>query len=218
MQFSDYFLDTFIAPELSKFTVAEIPDLSEIGDETHVWIRNYMLSTATGLASPDWAGRPLYYNFLRKTQGALGEYSLARRGTLRFLDARDLYTVYIDAINHWESTLSLAWQASCLFVTNPLVRNTKQKLKIFDTRDDSPFERLDCLYGRTKHIEKAVRTDGQMPDLGTLPVWLTNDGLKATDKLLTFAELAKILTDLAARADALQDPLTAREKLAILPQ
>jgi hypothetical protein len=54
---------------------------------------------------------------------------------------------------------------------------------------------------------------GQLPPDGTIPVWLTNDGLQAVDGKLTFAEIAEILVDLAKWADAARDPLTMRETI-----
>lgn len=78
--------------------------------------------------------------------------------------------------------------------------------------DGSGIQRLNLLYNRTKHLESAINS-GQLPPDGTLPVWLTNDGLRAVDAELTFAELAEILTDLAKWADAAQDPLTMRETI-----
>ena len=68
------------------------------------------------------------------------------------------------------------------------------------------------LYGRTKHLEKAINS-GQLPPYGALPVWLSNDGLRAVDAELSYAEMAEILTDLAKWADAAQDPLTMRETI-----
>jgi hypothetical protein len=67
--------------------------------------------------------------------------------------------------------------------------------------DGSVFERLNLLYGRTKHPEKAINS-GQLPPCGTLPVWLTNPGLCAVDAELTFTEMAEFLTHPAKWADA----------------
>jgi hypothetical protein len=78
--------------------------------------------------------------------------------------------------------------------------------------DGSVIQRLNLLYNRTKHLETAINS-GQLPPDGTLPVWLTNDGLQAVDAELTFTELAGILTDLAKWADAAQNPLTMRETI-----
>lgn len=47
-------------------------------------------------------------------------------------------------------------------------------------------------------------------------MWLTNDGLKSTDTLLTFGEAGEVLKFIARLADAVQDPLEAKRKLSRL--
>ena len=85
--------------------------------------------------------------------------------------------------------------------------------KILFVKDDgSILQRLNLLYNRSKHIESAIKSS-QLPPNGTLPVWLTNEGLEATDAKLTFEEMADILSDLAKWADAVQDPLTMQETI-----
>lgn len=80
---------------------------------------------------------------------------------------------YLAAMTHWEVFLSQAYQAHCLL-------DMGQK-NMFTRGDGSVLERLSLLYGRAKHVEKAVTTAGQLRESGTLPVWLTNDGLRSTD-------------------------------------
>lgn len=74
------------------------------------------------------------------------------------------------------------------------------------------MQRLHSLYNRTKHVESAIKS-GQLPANGTIPVWLTNDGLEAVDGKLTFAEIAEILGDLSKWADTVQDPLNLQETI-----
>lgn len=83
---------------------------------------------------------------------------------------------------------------------------------LFEPSDGSVTQRLNLLYNRAKHAEKAI-TSQQLPQDGTLPVWLKNDGLHCVESSLTFEEIAEILKDLALWADAVQDPLTMREKI-----
>jgi hypothetical protein len=54
---------------------------------------------------------------------------------------------------------------------------------------------------------------GQIPIGATVPVWLTNEGLKSVDAALSFVETGEILVAIAAWADALKDPKTARGKV-----
>jgi hypothetical protein len=111
---------------------------------------------------------------------------------------------YIKAIGHWERFLSDADRAWTF-----LVRGEKI---LFVKGDGSILQRLNLLYNRTKHIESDIKS-GQGPPNGTLPVWLTNEGLETTNAQLAFGEMADILSDLAKWADAVQDPLTMQETI-----
>ena len=86
---------------------------------------------------------------------------------------------------------------------------------LFKGQDGSTLARLNLLYGRTKHVEKAI-TSGQLSDSETFPVWLANDGLRCPDGYLTFREIEKMLRELADVAIAVQDPVTMNEKLSAL--
>jgi hypothetical protein len=171
------------------------------------WVVSFILNGS--LRAPvtmDDDTRRTLYSFLRRTEAAFQEYEEARRLTLEHLaDQRPIsVSRYIKAVGHWEQFLSQTYQAWTVLVRG-------QKI-LFVNGDGSVFERLNLLYGRTKHLEKAINS-GQLPPRGTLPVWLTNDGLHALDAELTFIEMAEILTDLAKWADAAQDPLTMRETI-----
>jgi hypothetical protein len=198
------FMDKFVAPGYSGFTAATIPDVSAVSRERGHWLTNFILSGSgfRGVSLDDGTRRTLF-NFLRRTEAAFHEYEAAREFTLAHL-AKPNHKEYVKAIDRWEQFLSQADRA--WFV---LVR--RQKL-LFVEDDGSVFQRLHLLYNRTKHLETAIKS-GQLPPDGTIPVWLTNDGLQAVDGKLTFAEIAEILVDLAKWADAAQDPLTMRETI-----
>jgi hypothetical protein len=85
---------------------------------------------------------------------------------------------------------------------------------LFVKGESSVVQRLKLLYNRTKDIESAIKS-GQLPPDGTLPVWLTNDGLRAVHARLASTEIAETLTDLAKWADAAQDPLTMPETIRV---
>jgi hypothetical protein len=199
------FMDKYVAPNFSAFTEATIPDMSAISPEQGHWLRNFVLN-GFFRASLDDSTRRSLYSFLRRTEAAFREYEAARRLTLAHL-ARpnpDASSQYIEAIEHWEQFLSQADRAWAV-----LVRGAKI---VFVKDDGSVFQRLNLLYNITKHLESAIKAD-QFPPDGTLPVWLTNDGLQAVDGMLTFIEISEILADLAKWADAAQDPPTMREAI-----
>jgi hypothetical protein len=203
LQPTDLFMDKYVAPGYSGFTAATIPDISAASQEQDHWLANFILNSWSRVTMDDDLRRTLF-NFLRRTQAAFREYQEARRLTLAHLADGRPVSGYIAAIDHWEQFLSQADRAWALLV--------KGKPILFVKGDGSIVQRLNLLYNRTKHVESAIKS-GQLPPDGTLPVWLTNDGLEAVDAKLSFAEIADILTDLAKWADAAQNPLTMRETI-----
>lgn len=200
------FMDRFVAPGYCSFNAATILDMSAVSREQGHWLTNYILngSGLRGVSLDDGTRRTLF-NFLRRTEAAFREYEAARELTLAHL-AKPRHKEYVKAIDRWEQFLSQADRA--WFV---LVRGEKI---LFVKDDGSIFQRLNLLYNRTKHLETAINSE-QLPPDGTIPVWLTNDGLQAVGGKLTFAEIAEILVDLAKWADAAQDPLTMRETIRV---
>jgi hypothetical protein len=213
-EWSDHALDTFVAPELSKFTEASIPDVSTYNQSREWWVRNFFLNSMlrVTVASPY---RQYMLNFLRRAELCFREYELARERTLRYLEnPRNRGTGhYVAAIGHWEVFLSQAWHAYLLFSFID-GRNGKG---IFKRGDGSEEERLNFLYNSSKHAETTIEGDSY-PAESTLCLWLYNDGLKVTstskiDGHLTFAEMFGMLEDFAKWADRVQDPATLREKI-----
>lgn len=196
-------MDKFIAPDMSKFTEASIPDMSDTSREQDYWLRNFMLNTLVRVTI-DEPTRQTLFNFLRRAELAFREYGLAREQTLAYLQNTEAITPYFAAISHWEVYLSHAYQAYCLLARG-------QKI-LFKKGDGSILERLNLLYNRSKHVDKAIEA-GQLPSKSTMAIWLTNDGIQSINGGLTFTEMADILTELAMWSDAAQDPLTMREKV-----
>jgi hypothetical protein len=197
--------DKYFAPELSKFTAAEIPDLSNVDDQQEHWLVNYLLNSALG-PSLDSPSRQQIYNFLRQTQSAFSSYASARSDTLEFLESSELHIRrYVSAIGHWEDYLAHTWQAFTFFVRG-------QKRVLFKQGEGSELERLNSLHSRAKHAAEQIEA-GKFVAESPLCVWLTNDGLRSTDAELSFEEAADALKYLARLADAVQNPAMAAEKL-----
>jgi hypothetical protein len=213
-EWSDYALDTFVAPELSKFTDASIPDVSRYKESREWWVRHFFLNSMfrATVASPY---RQYMLNFLRRAELSFQEYELARERTLKYLEnPRNRGTGhYVAAIGHWEMFLSQAWHTYLLFSYID-GRNGKD---IFKLGDGTEEERLNFLYNRSKHAESTINGDFY-PKESTLCIWLYNDGLKVTSDLktdghLTFLEMFGMLQEFAKWADLVEDPATLREKV-----
>jgi hypothetical protein len=203
--FTNQFKDKYVAPHISGFTAAAIPDMSAVSPQQGHWMGNFILSSSFRVVLDDDTRRT-FFGFIRRAEAAFREYGEARRLTLAHLENPnpDAVLGYIMAIGHWEQFLYQADRAVAVL--------TRQQPKgLFQKNDGSVNQRLNLLYNRSKHLEKAINS-GQLPPDGTLAVWLTNDGLEAVDGKLTFTEIAEILTELAETAELLQDPLTMREK------
>jgi hypothetical protein len=203
MPLSNYAKDRFIAPEMSNFTVASIRDMTEQETKQASYTGAYILSTM-------FRGRfsaPVHqqlFNFLRRSHTAIRAYSSARASTLRYLDDPNHVLQYVDAIGHWETFIGCSWQA---------FRFLSRGQKIMYTPGDGSWaERLNLLHNAAKHAEERIER-GEFIDEAPLSVWLTNDGLRNVDVVLSFDELATVAETLAEWADVAQDPATMEEKI-----
>jgi len=204
-QFTTAILEANIAPGISAFTSAEIPDAMQFSKECSHWVANYFLNcTLRARFAPPM--NAYAYNYLRRTQQAFAEHRAARECTLAFLaSGRQSVSRYVDALYHWECFLGQSWHAFALLMT-------AWGGKVFNKNDGSVEQRLNVLYNQMKHVESRIE-NGQMIPGATVPVWLENQGLRSVDAHLSFQETADVLRELAKYADALMDPKTAKENL-----
>jgi hypothetical protein len=205
------FKDRYVAPNVSRFTAATIPDMSAVSAEQEHWLGNFILNTGLQRVVLEEGSRRSLFNFLRRTMMAFREYASARQMTLNYLANPNPNAVseYIIAVGHWEMFLSQADQAWDILDGG--------KNKLFMPNDGTVPQRLRHLHNRTKHLASAIRNqEMQFPEAGTMPVWLENDGLHGlhsddgittVDVSLPFDEIAGMLAKLAHFADAAQDPL-----------
>lgn len=197
--------DTHIAPGVSAFTAADIPDMSGYAKESPHWVANFFLNSAF-TAKFKYPMDAYSYNYLRRAQFAFIEHALARDATLKFLQGgSQSVTRYVEALHHWESFLGQSWHAYALLAK-------AWAGKVFEKGDGSVEQRLNVLYNQMKHVESRIDNAQMLPG-ATVPVWLENQGLRSVDANLTFAETSGVLKDLAKYADALMNPKTAKETL-----
>lgn len=204
-QFSAYVRDKHIAPGVSQFTSADITDMSTHFKESPHWIANFFLNSVFSATYKP----PMHaytYNFLRRAQYAFSEHNSARESTLSFITSGGQSVKrYADALFHWECFLGQSWHAYALLVA-------AFQGRALEKGDGSVEQRLNALYNQMKHVESRIE-NGQMLTGATVPVWLDNAGLRSIDTTLTFRETAEVLKDLGKYADALANPMIAREIL-----
>ena len=138
-------LDKFLAPYVSNFHSAEIPDLS---DDSSSWLSKYFLNSVLrgSYANPF---RQYVFNFLRRVEGAHVAHQCARSATAIFLNgSRQSMSRYMEAIFHWEAFLAQSWMAYAL-------TENLNGTPPFRKGDGSVEERVNLLYNRSKHSDTA---------------------------------------------------------------
>jgi hypothetical protein len=211
VRFSDHAKDRFIAPGVSSFESADIPDMSAYDPQSRHWVSNHFLNSL--LRAPYNAPHNAYaYNFMRRAEAAFSEHAEARLATLAFLEDGQSPSRYARAILHWEVFLSQCWHGYLLLL------GFFGEKKVFEKGNASTEERLHGLYNAMKHVESRIDNAelGQMVKGATVPVWLTNHGIESTDAFLTYTETGGILRDLAKWASILEDPLQMADKFRAL--
>lgn len=197
---SNYSLDKFVAPKMSEFTSANVPDMSEHDGQQHFWTLNFVLNTMlrVDVAQPY---RAWIYAFLRYTQAAFDEYELARQAAIEYLSGNRHQHIspYLRALYHYEAFLAQADQA------RTVLSRMDDKAKFFEKGDGSVLQRLNLLHNKSKHADIAIQS-GETPGDTTMALWLSNEGICHNEAVLKYEEMATLLTDLADKATRLSNP------------
>src|SRR5581483_5696116 len=186
---SDYMLDNFVAHKLSLLTECGAPEY--VYNEN--WLGTFILNSVfiTQLAPKP---RAYAFNFLRRAQGALSSYSLARSELIGYLQTPpNVSSPYFRSLLHFEVCISQSYQALELLAT-------ASGFDVFDNNDGSKEERLYRLYVRSKHMDKMIES-GQIPIEATSALWLTNDGIECSVASLSLEELLSLLKWIAETAN-----------------
>jgi hypothetical protein len=195
-------LNKFVAPDLTCFTGAAVPDLSGRFPEAPHWLANHFLSSVLRGSFVD-GYRQLALGFIRRAYHAFEAYHAARGHTNGYLEnldtSRPSIRRYYDAVAAWEN---FALQLSMAF--DILVKLNGGE-KVFEKNDGSQEQRLHTIANQIKHLASCV-TSGQCGEADSVPLWLTNAGVHSFGVAITYEEAADIMTSIAELADELQDP------------
>jgi hypothetical protein len=84
MPFTDYAIDNFISPDLSKLTECNAIEIASRFPQSSHWLANFILNAMFG-HSIGADGRRFCYLFLRRAEGAFIDYEQARLAWLNSL-------------------------------------------------------------------------------------------------------------------------------------
>ncbi|HSE16952.1 MAG TPA: hypothetical protein VLB46_07850 [Pyrinomonadaceae bacterium] len=192
MPFSDYAIDNFISPDLSKLTECNAVEIATRFPQSAHWLANFILNSIFG--HPIGAdGRRFCYLFLRRAEGAFIDYEEARLALVEFIagmqDGSRRLLPYFRALHFFEATLPLLWQGFVLF-------SRLKGEKPFQKGDGSDYERLNTFYNLSKHVHP-----NDLPPNRLHTIWITNEGLEAEAKQLSFTSLEKLMVEIGELAD-----------------
>jgi hypothetical protein len=219
-QFNHALLGRLIAPEISDFTSAVVPDLSRSFPECEHWIPNYFLNSVfTGNFPGKW--RVYAQNLIYRAQNCLFEYERARQLTIGFLSkttpGRPATAVYFRMLSAWETSLLNFSIATDTF------RHMNEGTGVFSSKDGSKYQRAYDLANEVKHYGDTLSKYPDFSDAGDLlpeddkapnaiPLWLTNIGFRSSHHELSFEEYGKVVCDVCEVADKLRNPASFLEE------
>jgi hypothetical protein len=212
VHWAPHVLHKHLAPGISAFTSAIIPDMSTHDPESGYWVANHFLNSAVGTGGYQPPVDALAACLMRRAEGSFAEHAAARTATADFLRPGGRSgSGYFAAVRHWDYFLSEAWQAHALLIKLIQVVTDAPDFKAFQRDDGSVEQRLNLLYNASKHLEKRIAAGQILPDTVS-PTWLSNRGLECTDGFLSWEETAEVLREIAMWADVFVEPATAARK------
>lgn len=207
LQLSERILDKFIAPEFSKLTSCDVPELPALPNYLGSWVVHSAL-----VGPPPDRTIPLTIIFLRRLALAAREYTSGREHVLQCVAAlphsSEAVTSYLRALSHFEqcvvaAALALSARHSIGKMYDP------PNYKKFELPIGSSEQRLWALYKSIKHFNEWIEEKQDAP--ADVPVWLTPQGLRSRKKKseefvdLRFSELVELLTELKPDAKWLSE-------------
>ena len=205
IQYNTDLLGKFYAPGISDFTVFYAPILVDTHPEAPHWLTNHFLNS---VFRGEYKNKYRQYaiNQIYRAQVAFGDYHEARALTTSFLEKgrpdNPASRAYFQAVARWESCL-LNVQIF-IDVMNKMRKDFKCE-PVFEEGDGTPEQRAYGIANLVKHWGTELFA-GRHDEGETVPLWLTNAGIKTRIHEITYVELSNLVSEVATVANELQDP------------
>lgn len=189
-RYSPRILDRYVAPGISSFNKAKIPDLRAHFPSHKYWMPLHLLGNVLKPAKTPY--RQYATSLVYRTQMCFEYYHAAKEYTLKYLNnlapASPPLGTYYKAISLWENAF-LNWSISVDIVWN------LSKERVFDKKDGSSAQRAYDIANQIKHWGERIH-DGKAEE-AAIPIWLTNTGFSSVSLKLAYYEFADLVEDLA---------------------
>lgn len=147
-------------------------------------------------------------NLIFRAQTAFAEYHDARSVTLEFLGkGRPDYPAsrtYFGAIARWEACFLNA--QIFIDILNKLRKELNDQ-PVFKEGDGTPEQRAYEMANTVKHWGADILAN-RHSESDTIPLWITNLGLRTRLHQITYIELAGLISEMSTIAEDLQDPMS----------
>jgi len=186
MPFTKHAVDTFISDKITKVTACNAADLYLEFPDAKNWLSGFGLMVIFNDQPPE-NRRHFAWQFLRRAEMALAEYSLAREALQNLLSGnRGRWSPYFHALTHFETALAQLYQALDSY-------RKLSKRNLFESNDDSVEDRLNKIYNISKH---QLTTGDQL-------VWISDSGVETAVAAISYVEIEELLRSLARVATKL---------------
>ncbi|MFC3789131.1 hypothetical protein ACFOQM_10105 [Paenibacillus sp. GCM10012307] len=184
LQPSNYFLDKFVSFDLSSLS-SNNTGKREISSK---WVNAFILNSAFRYKFEE-PKRLLIMNLLRRVESSFHQYNLGSSQLDEYLlgDKRGI-SRYFSAVVCFEIALSHLYQAY-------MFGQRLTGIKLFNSNDNSSLDRLNKLYNISKHYDGTV-SKGEIDEVNTIPIWITNEGFKSIDKFLSYNEVHEMMNEM----------------------
>lgn len=190
---SNYLLDRFISADLSSLT----ENNTILFDKEKHWVGAFILNS-TLRYNYEEKQRIYLMNILRRIESTFYQYNTGGILLGDFLKHDKVnISKYLEAVVCIETSISHLYQAYML--GNKMAGEDN---KLFEKNDGSSIQRLNKLYNVAKHYDSSI-SNGDLEELNTIPIWITNQGIKSNQTFLDFDELHAMMREVELIADEL---------------
>ena len=194
IRYSSKVLDRYVAPGISSFSKAEIPDLQTQFPSHKYWMTLHLLGNILKPVKTPY--RQYATSLVYRVRMCFAYYHSAKEYTLKYLENLDPASpslgTYYKAISLWESAF-LNWS-----ICADIVRKLSNE-KVFEEKDGSSAQRAYDIANQIKHWGDRIRL--RKAEESPIPIWLTNEGFSSASLKLAYHEFSDLVEDAARLPD-----------------
>lgn len=189
---SNYLLEKYISSDLSNLT----ENNTRPYDKEIQWVNAFILNASLRYRYEE-KGRIYVMNLLRRIESTFQQYNTGSHLLDDFLGNNKVsISTYLSSIVSFEVSISHLYQAYML--GNRMIEGNK----LFTRNDGSSIDKLNKLYNVSKHYDGAI-SNGFIEELNTIPIWITNEGIKSNNISLDYHELHEMMNEMEFIANEL---------------